>query len=71
MCLNKIPRMGQTLKKTIELDERVLKKVRLIFEAKTDQEAVNRALYLIMEEDDIIRTHQSLAKQADLKNVFS
>lgn len=63
--------MGQTVKKTIELDERAIKKVRLIFEAKTDKEAVNRALHLVAEEDDIIRAHESLAKHANLKNIFS
>jgi len=63
--------MQQMVKKTIELDQKAIKKARQIFEVKTDKEAVNRALRLVAEENDIIQTHISLAGQVDLKDLFS
>ena len=63
--------MQHLVKKTMELDERAIKKLRVIFSADTDKEAVNKALQLVTEEDDIIRTHESLAGQLKLKAPFS
>ena len=63
--------MQHLVKKTIELDERAIKKLRIIFNADTDKEAVNRALQLVSEEDDIIRTHEELAGGIKLKDVFA
>lgn len=59
------------VKKTIELDEKAVKKVRKIFDVKTDKEAVNQALRWVAEENDIIEAHQSLSGKADLEDVFS
>lgn len=58
-------------KKTIELDNDAIRKVRVILDVKTDKEAVNRALRIIADEDDIIRTHQALAGSTDLLDLFS
>lgn len=63
--------MQNTVKKTIELDEKAIKKLRLIFDVHTDKEAVNRALQLLTEEDDIICTHESLAGSVKLNGSFS
>lgn len=63
--------MENLAKKTIELDVSAVKKVRKIFKAKTDKEAVNRALYLVAEEDDIIKTHEALAGTVNLKSPYS
>lgn len=62
--------MGQLAKKTIELDIGAIKKARRIFDVRTDKEAVNRALRLVSEEDQIIRAHQSLAGTVDVKKIF-
>ena len=62
--------MQQMVKKTIELDEKAIKKARQIFAVKTDKEAVNRALHLVAEENDIIQTHVSLAGQVELRDLF-
>ena len=62
----------QTLaKKTIELDLKAIQRAKAIFKVHTDKEAVNRALQLVSEEDEIIKTHKSLAGKAKLKNLFS
>lgn len=63
--------MENLAKKTIELDIAAVKKVRKIFKARTDKEAVNRALYLVAEEDDIIKIHESLAGSIKLKSPYS
>lgn len=59
------------VKKTIELDERAVKRLRIIFNADTDKEAVNRAMMLVAEEDQIIRTHESLAGKVKIRKLFS
>ena len=63
--------MHHLAKKTIELDVSAVKKVRRIFKVKTDKEAVNRALRLVAEEDEIIQTHERLAGSVKLDNPFS
>ena len=66
--------MGATMpnyvKKTIELDEDLVKKMRKIFDVKTDKEAVNRALRMVSAEDDIIKAHKKVAGQVDIDEVF-
>jgi Arc/MetJ family transcription regulator len=59
------------VKKTIELDENAIRKLRLIFDVQTDKEAVNRAIQLVASEDDIIQTHESLAGKIELEDLFS
>ncbi len=63
--------MENLVKKTIELDERAIKKLRLIFKVDTDKDAVNKAIQLVAEEDDIIKTHASLAGSTTLEGPFS
>jgi len=62
--------MANYVKKTIELDEDALKAVRSIFETKTDKDAVNQALRLVAEEEEIIRSHASLAGKVELDTLF-
>lgn len=59
------------VKKTIELDEAVIKKLRRIFDVKTDKEAVNKALSIIADESSIIETHTALAGSLDFDGPFS
>ncbi|MBI2604871.1 MAG: hypothetical protein HYW49_02200 [Deltaproteobacteria bacterium] len=58
-------------KKTIELDIDAIRKLRTIFDVQTDKEAVNRAIQLVANEDDIIRTHEELAGKVELDEIFS
>jgi Arc/MetJ family transcription regulator len=44
------------VKKTIELDVDLVKRVREIFDVSTDKEAVNRALQLVASEEGLIDT---------------
>jgi Arc/MetJ family transcription regulator len=62
--------MATYVKKTIELDKDALKAVRSIFDTKTDKDAVNQALRLVAEEEEIIRTHASLAGKVELDTLF-
>ena len=63
--------MSEFVKKTIELDEALIRKVRRHFDVKTDKEAVNRALKLVADEADIIAAHEDLAGRIDLRTPFS
>ena len=63
--------MHGLVKKTIELDGDAIKKLRRIFNVKTDKEAVNSAIHLVAQEDEIIRCHESLAGTADIADIFS
>jgi len=58
-------------KKTIELDDVVLKKLRRQLDAKTDKEAVNLAMQMITDEGDIVTMHKQLAGKLDLHGPFS
>ena len=58
------------VKKTMEMDENLIKKIRKIFGVETDKEAVHNALTLIANEDSIIRTHQELAGKLDLEDIY-
>ena len=62
--------MRNIVKKTIELDMEAVKKLRKIFDVKTDKEAVNKAMWLITEEDAIIEQHKNLKGKLDLKDIF-
>ena len=62
--------MARYVKKTIELDEDVIKKLRKIFDVKTDKDAVNKAMLLVSTEDDIIQTHNKLGGSLDIDEVF-
>jgi Arc/MetJ family transcription regulator len=58
-------------KKTIELDDAILKKLRRQLDVKTDKEAVNLAMQIVTDEGSIIAVHQQLAGKLDLSGPFS
>lgn len=58
------------VKKTMEMDQEAIEKLRKIFNVKTDKEAVNRALRLVVSEDEIIETHQKLSGTLELEEMF-
>lgn len=62
--------MNNLAKKTIELDVDAVKKLRRLFDVKTDKEAVNRALRLVADEEKIITTHKALAGTVELDTLF-
>jgi len=50
--------MPRMVKKTIELDQDYIDRARLIFEVRTEKEAVNKALEMAIIDDDIIKAHE-------------
>jgi Arc/MetJ family transcription regulator len=58
------------VKKTIEIDNQMIKKSKKILNVSTDKEAVNQALRLICEEDEIIKTHEKLAGNLEIVDMF-
>lgn len=63
--------MGKIVKKTIELDQDYIDRARVIFGVKTDKAAVNKALELVMIDDEIIKAHKLIGgKGAVITEVF-
>ena len=51
-------RMTRMIKKTIELNQDHIDKIRVIFGVRTDKEAVNKALELAVIDEEIIKAHE-------------
>ena len=62
---NQMPRMVQ---KTIELDQDYIDRARMIFEVRTEKEAVNKALEMAVIDDDIIKAHELVGGNGDVIN---
>jgi len=62
---NQMPRM---VKKTIELDQDYIDRARMIFEVRTEKEAVNKALEMAVIDDDIIKAHELIGGKGDVIN---
>lgn len=58
------------VKKTIEIDEKAIKKTKKILAVTTDKDAVNFALQLVCEEDEIIKTQEKFSGKLDLQDLF-
>ncbi len=63
--------MSKMVKKTIELNQDHIDRIREILGVKTDKEAVNKALELALIDDEIISAHKSMAGKGDIiEDVF-
>lgn len=63
--------MGRIVKKTIELDQDYIDRARVIFDVKTDKAAVNKALELVIIDDEIIKAHELIGgKGSVITEVF-
>jgi len=58
--------MPRMVKKTIELDQEYIDKARLIFEVRTEKEAVNKALEMVVIDNDIIKAHELVGGKGDV-----
>jgi len=58
--------MPAFIKKTIEIDQDLIDMARLIFQVKTEKEAVNRALQMAVIDNNIIETHKQIGGKGDL-----
>ena len=62
--------MPRMVKKTIELNQDYIDMARLIFSAKTEKEAVNKALEMAVIDNQIIEAHESVGGKGDLIEDF-
>jgi len=62
--------MPRMVKKTIELNQDYIDMARLIFSAKTEKEAVNKALEMVVIDNQIIEAHESVGGKGDLIEDF-
>lgn len=60
--------MPRMVKKTIELDQDYIDRARMIFEVRTEKEAVNKALEMAVIDDDIIKAHELVGGEGDVIN---
>jgi len=58
--------MGKIVKKTIELNQDYIDRAREIFGVRTEKAAVNKALELVMIDDEIIKAHELIGGKGDL-----
>jgi Arc/MetJ family transcription regulator len=61
-----VAHMPRMVKKTIELDQDHIDMARRIFGVRTDKQAVNKALEMVIIDDQIIEAHESVAGKGDL-----
>jgi Arc/MetJ family transcription regulator len=57
-------------KKTYNLDEEKIEQVRRLFHAKTDTEAIHRALQKTLEDHDIEQSLDQLLRNGRFRNVY-
>ena len=63
--------MGKVVKKTIELNQDYIDRAREIFGVRTEKAAVNKALELVMIDDEIIKAHEFIGGKGDvIEEVF-
>ena len=58
--------MGKIVKKTIELNQDYIDRARVIFGVKTEKAAVNKALELLIIDDEIIKAHELIGGKGDV-----
>ena len=69
--VKEVDRMPRMVKKTIELDQDYIDTARRIFGVRTEKEAVNKALEMVVIDNQIIETHESVGGKGELiEDVF-
>ncbi len=58
------------VKKTIMLNQDYIDKAIEIFHVKTEKDAVNKALEIVVEESDITHTHEEIGGTGEIEKVF-
>ena len=64
--VKEVDRMPRMVKKTIELDQDYIDTARRIFDVRTEKEAVNKALEMVIIDNQIIETHESVGGKGEL-----
>ena len=60
--------MGNIVKKTIELNQDYIDRARVIFGVKTEKAAVNKALEMVIIDDEIIKAHELIGGKGEVVN---
>jgi hypothetical protein len=58
------------VKKTMFLNKSFIRKARRILNTKTEKDAVNRALEIVIEENAIIRAHKEIAGIGSIEKIY-
>ena len=58
------------VKKTMYINSSYIKKALKILDVKTEKEAVNKALEIIVEEDEIIKAHKEIGGTNSIEQVY-
>jgi hypothetical protein len=58
------------VKKTPFLNESFVRKARKILKTKTEKDTVNRALEIVIEESEILKTHAGVAGAGHVETVY-
>jgi Arc/MetJ family transcription regulator len=58
--------MARMVKKTIELNQDFIDRARIIFRANTEKQAVNKALEMVVIDDEIIEAHKQVGRKGRL-----
>jgi len=64
--VKEVDRMPRMVKKTIELNQDYIDTARRIFAVRTEKEAVNKALEMVIIDNQIIETHESVGGKGEL-----
>ena len=63
--------MAEMVKKTMEMNQEYIDKLRVIFGVRTEKEAVNKALEMALVDDEIIKAHMKMREAGDvIESVF-
>jgi hypothetical protein len=65
-----MPMKATYAKKTMFLNKSYIRKARRILNAKTEKDTVNRALEIIIEENEIIQAHQEIAGAGNIETPY-
>jgi Arc/MetJ family transcription regulator len=60
--------MDNIVKKTIELNQDYIDRARVIFGVKTEKAAVNKALEMVVIDDEIIKAHELIGGKGEMFN---
>ncbi len=63
--------MADMVKKTMEMNQEYIDRLREVFGVRTEKEAVNRALEMALIDDEIIKAHGRMREKGDvIEKVF-
>lgn len=58
--------MPKLVKKTMQMNQEYIDRLREIFGVRTEKEAVNKALEMALIDDEIIRAHKRMKAEGDI-----